>query len=288
MSSDSSVLCEAGDSDDSGILEAAAQPARRGPYQLKTNGGPFLCAVVVDPAMTDRLPAHECSEAVPDFPEHRSYLVGLVAMCWQLLLGALPERTSKVFLGISKRIHAATTPFAWVDYLTHSTCEVQPYLLEGNLASKPLMLQSVRRAIQAVAELKAFAGTVAYQVHDIVVISPRLAACLFGGCISPIFSAPVVQRVRGWPFTHAPSFDKVRRHVESVGCPRHSTPSAKLLRVHAPTADVKFLIDPCDLLRFLDVTRLLRSSAFLANAARKTVGLYNFPSPPPHSHYRLI
>jgi hypothetical protein len=272
MASDSSVLFEAGDSDDSVILEAVPVRARRGPYELQTQSSPFLCAIVADPSLTETLSQHECDNVAPEL-EHRFYLLGLVSICWHLLLERLPDRRCKVMMGISKRLHATSVPYAWVDYRMHGSCEVQPTLLLGDLSSNAKKLRSIRSVIEASETLKVFANTCASPVHDFVLLGPQLAACLFGGCIALLFSGPMVQKNRGWPFTHTPSFKRVRVHVESLAAPTLTRPSAQLARVHAPAGEVSFLIDPMDYLRFLDVTRLLRSAAFLANAAKKTVGL---------------
>ena len=271
MSSSDSELLEAGVSDDD-LLEAALVRPVRGPYRLQTQGVPFLAGVVVDSLLPETLPNHNCTKHPADTSGSRFWFVGIVSIVWQLVLENFSGRKSKIVFGCPRRLHAATPPFAWVDYHITDTCmDAATPLTECDLSTKARRRTSLCSIVDGSQSLRTFARRCSGRLKECVVISPQLAACLFGCCFDLAFSVPVLKMCRGWMFSQRPSFSRVRRHVEAKGGPASAAPHAKLSRIHTPDGDVTFLIDPCDYLRFLDVTCLLRSSALLAKAANQMV-----------------
>ena len=157
MSSSDSELLEAGVSDDD-LLEAALVRPVRGPYRLQTQGVPFLAGVVVDSLLPETLPNHNCTKHPADTSGSRFWFVGIVSIVWQLVLENFSGRKSKIVFGCPRRLHAATPPFAWVDYHITDTCmDAATPLTECDLSTKARRRTSLCSIVDGSQSLRTFA-----------------------------------------------------------------------------------------------------------------------------------
>ena len=265
--SDSDIL-EASD-DSSFIAEAPVDTSRtRGPYAIQRNGQPFPCAVLVDTSSAKAASPHEChaDSAQDDFGATQFWLVGFLTLCWHLTFDTSFRSCQKFLNGVSSRFQSNTSPSGWVDYDIRDASAYEPAQMHiENTSRRAPVSQVIYRLSEASAAYTMFlAGRC---TKDFIVVSPSVARCIFGKCWGTLCSLPILLRCNNWPFTSRPNFAAVRRRMSSARSSVETHAERIVSRIHRPTDDTTWMVDPLVYMRFLDCSRFVKAFGMIANAA---------------------